>query len=68
MFILSAIPLVGFICLLVWAFGSNANLNKKNYARAILIMGLIAVVLWVVILIIGVVLGGSILNGLFSGY
>ena len=65
MFILSAIPLVGFICLLVWAFGSNANLNKKNYARAILIMGLIAVVLWVVIFVIGLAVGGSILNGLF---
>ena len=65
MFFLSAIPLVGFICLLVWAFGSNANLNKKNYARAILIMGLIAVVLWVVIFVIGLAVGGSILNGLY---
>ena len=65
MFFLSAIPMVGFIMLLVWAFGSSVNLNKKNYARAILIMGLIGVAVWVVIFVIGLAVGGSILNGLF---
>ena len=64
MFILSAIPMVGFIMLLVWAFGGSVNLNKKNYARAILIMSLIAVALWILIFIIGVVVGESIFNGL----
>ncbi len=29
------------IALLVWAFSSQTNINKKNYARAVLIMGLI---------------------------
>lgn len=41
MMILSGIPLVGFILLLVWAFGSSVNKNKKNYARAVLIVGII---------------------------
>lgn len=38
MFFLSVIPMVGFIMLLVWAFGSSVNLNKKNCARAMLIL------------------------------
>jgi hypothetical protein len=37
MMILSGIPLVGFILLLVWAFSSTENPNKKNYARAVLL-------------------------------
>lgn len=51
MFILMGIPLVGFILMLVWAFGSNVNKNKKNYARATLIVGII----------------GGILAAIFSG-
>ena len=65
MFFLSAIPMVGFIMLLVWAFGGSVNLNKKNYARAILIMGLIGVAVWIVVLVIGLVVGRSILKGLY---
>jgi hypothetical protein len=33
MMILAAIPIVGFILILVWAFGSGSNVNKKNYAK-----------------------------------
>ncbi len=40
-FILSGIPVVGFIMILVWAFGGGAKLSKRNYARAALIFGLI---------------------------
>ena len=46
--IISAIPLVGFIMLLVWAFGSDTNINKKNYARAVLILSVIGVVLGII--------------------
>ncbi|MCL2503413.1 MAG: hypothetical protein FWE94_02220 [Coriobacteriia bacterium] len=42
-FILSAIPLVGLIVLLVWAFSSSTNLNRKNYARATLILSVICI-------------------------
>ena len=65
MFFLSAIPMVGFIMLLVWAFGSSVNLNKKNYARAILLMSLIVVGIWIVIFIIGIAVGGSIFSSLY---
>jgi cation transport ATPase len=38
MFILMSIPVVNIIMVLVWAFGRNKNVNKKNYAWAIIIM------------------------------
>ena len=39
---LVAIPIVGFIMLLIWSFGSNTAPSKKNWARATLIWTLIA--------------------------
>ena len=63
MFLLSAIPVIGFIVLLVWAFGGSVNLNKKNYARAILIMCVIGVALSVIVVISGgSVLGSALFN------
>ena len=44
---LLALPCVGRILAIVWAFG-NGNVNKKNYCRAWLIWYLIAIVLTVV--------------------
>jgi len=41
-FIIQSIPIIGFIALIVWAFGSKVNRNKKSYARAILIILIIA--------------------------
>ena len=34
---ISGIPLVGFIMLFVWAFGSTENKSKQNWAKANLI-------------------------------
>ena len=42
--LLCGIPLVGFIYLLVLAFGSSAAPSKRNFARAALIWSLIALV------------------------
>ncbi len=44
-FIVLAISLVGFIMSLVWAFGANANINKRNFCRAYLIIGIIGGIL-----------------------
>lgn len=44
MFLLLSIPLVGIILLFMWAFGGAVNPNKKNFARAMLILGIIGVV------------------------
>ncbi len=52
MMIVGGIPIVGFIMLLVWAFSSNENPNKKNYARAVLLMGVIGLALGLVIMLL----------------
>ena len=44
--ILGAIPCVGFILLVVWALGSTGNVNRRNYARAVLVIGIIGGILW----------------------
>lgn len=60
------IPLVGFIYLLVLALGSGSSPAKRNYARAMFI--------WQIIALIGLILmfvlfGGAIMAGLQnSGY
>ncbi len=60
--ILFSIPLVGFIMLLVTAFGSNTNKSLKNYARAMLVMYAIGVVLSIVMVILMGVLGMSMMD------
>jgi cation transporter-like permease len=45
--IIIAIPVVGIVMLFVYAFGESDNINKKNWAKAQLI--LIAIVLVLVI-------------------
>ncbi len=44
--ILFAIPLAGFICLIIFAF-DNSNINRRNYARSFFCALLICVVLGV---------------------
>ena len=39
---ISSLPLIGFIMLLVWAFGDDANIHKKNWAKGSLLLALIA--------------------------
>lgn len=48
-FLLSAVPIVGIVFIFIWAFGSNVNINKKNYCRAVLIMALIGIILSIII-------------------
>ena len=50
--LLTSIPLVGFIMLLVWAFGGGAKESKKNYARAALIFALVGIVIGIITSII----------------
>lgn len=46
--ILFAIPIVGFICLLVFTF-SNKNINRRNYARSYWCALLVAIIVSVVV-------------------
>lgn len=54
---LVAIPVVGFILLLVWAFGSNTAASKKNWARANLIWIIVGIVLTIILVVVATLLG-----------
>jgi len=57
--IISYIPIVGLIMLFVWAFSSTGiNENKKNWAKALLVIQLVgmALIVLIYVFIIGSVL------------
>ena len=66
--LLNAIPLIGSVIYLVlmfkWAFGSTKDLTLKNYAKATLLIMLIAIILALVmvVLMIGGILEKSMLD------
>jgi uncharacterized membrane protein len=47
-FLITMIPLVGFIMFFVWAFGDGTHPSKKTWAQAYLIMIVIAIVLMII--------------------
>ena len=47
-FIITSIPLVGFIMLFVLAFGDGAHPSKKTWAQAYLIIMVIVIVLMII--------------------
>ena len=58
--LVAAIPLVGFIMLFVWGFGSGTNPNKANWAKAALIWTAIFLVLYLIfIMAFGAAMLGS---------
>ncbi|TRX58634.1 hypothetical protein FNH22_12190 [Fulvivirga sp. M361] len=61
--LISAIPLVGFIMMFVWAFGSGTNPNKANWAKGALII----VAIFFVLYFIFIALFGAALFGALSG-
>ncbi|MDR3085087.1 MAG: hypothetical protein LBU47_02115 [Christensenellaceae bacterium] len=63
-FLLQCIPIVGFVLLLVWAFGSGAKPSKQNYARAMLILALAGVVLSIFFMVAFGALFASLVNEL----
>lgn len=61
MLLLMAVPLVNFVFLFIWGFGGrgNTNPNKRNFARATLIVSAIGVVFLILARgLIGKILGG----------
>ena len=69
LYILFSIPVIGLICLIVFSF-SDANINRRNFARSYFI-GLLLVVILVVVLAITGVLHQAIsnaTNGNVPGY
>ena len=64
MILLMFVPILSVILLFMWSFGSSVNLNKKNFARAMLIVSAIGIVLSIIFstALIGIV------GELFGGY
>jgi len=67
--ILFAIPLVGFILLIVFSTGAAHNINLRNFARSYWCAVLVGVILGVVLAIVGLILSmvfGLSLGALFT--
>lgn len=63
--LISIIPLIGFVMLFVWGFGSDTNPNKANWAKAALVMFAIMIVLY---FIFGAAFVGLFMSGMGGGY
>lgn len=51
-YIILAIPLVGLIMLFVWAFSRNTHPTKANWAKALLILVAIGIVLSIIFFVV----------------
>ena len=49
MLLVTALPFVSFILMLVWAFSSDVNVNRRNFSRAYLILSLIVSFLYIIL-------------------
>lgn len=68
MLLLMCVPILGVILLFVWSFGGSVNLNKKNYARAMLIVCAIGFILSIIFGIALTSIIGELLGGMGSYY
>jgi len=58
MFIVMSIPILNIVMVFAWSFGSKTNINRKNFARAVLILAIVSIVASVVL----GVLFGAVMN------
>jgi hypothetical protein len=47
--VLMGIPIINIILLFVWAFGSNTEISKANWAKAALVWMLLGFIIWFVV-------------------
>lgn len=57
--ILFAIPLIGFIFLLIYALGGNSNINLKNYARSFFCIYVLALIILLFAFVFAAIMGVS---------
>lgn len=55
--ILFSIPLIGFICLLIFCF-SDSNINRRSYARSFFCAALLALI------VVGIIVGIALATGM----
>ena len=56
--LLFALPLVGFICLIIFSFNDD-NINRRNYARSFWCALLVSFSIMIVLLVLALVFGAS---------
>lgn len=61
--ILFSLPVIGFIFLIIFAV-SNANINRRNFARSFFCVLIIAVIIVLILVLSGI--GASIFGGLIQ--
>lgn len=63
-FLIMAIPIVGLVMLFVYAFGSDQNVNKQNWAKAQLIMiAIVLALVFIMFLIFGSIFAAAMAGG-----
>lgn len=65
MFLLMCVPILSIILLFMWSFGGSVNPNKKNFARATLILGAIGIVLSILFSTVLISILGSVFENLY---
>lgn len=65
MFLIMAIPIAGLVMMFVWAFSSEVGPNKKNFARAMLVMMGIGIVLSIIVSIIMAAITAAMMSTLY---
>jgi len=65
-YLLMLLPLINFILIIIWAAGGCRKINKRNWARANLIMIAVGIVLSIISLIVLYAVGFNIFNELSS--
>ncbi|WGK65428.1 hypothetical protein [Croceiramulus getboli] len=61
---LASLPLIGFILLLVWAFGDDSNPTRKEWAKGYLFIFLIYLIIIILFMVLfgGLAAFGALLN------
>jgi len=62
---LSFLPLIGLVMLIVWSLNDHINPNKRNWARAVLIVYLIFTVLYLLFILL---FAGTMMSGMEEMY
>lgn len=49
---IAGLPLIGLILLLVWAFNDSGNIHRKEWAKGMLLIYLIVIILWILFMFV----------------
>lgn len=55
--LITGLPLIGFVYILILAFGSSGSVSRRNWARAIPMWQVVVIVTFVVVIVVMIALG-----------